>query len=282
MIKLCCFLLFSTALISCTNTTSDSKNKPVARVLDHYLYQSDLAGVVPSGISAADSSTITSDFIEKWVRNQLMLNKAELNLTDQEKNVEQQIDNYRSSLLIFAYEESYLRQNLDTVISDKEVEEYYNENKVSFILGNSLMKGLFIKLPASSPQLYKVRQWIRSDDPQSIKNLEGYCFKFATVYDDFNNDWVKLDDLLGLMPTGSRLLESSILSLKFYETFDNTHVYFLGAKEIMASGTITPLQIVKKDISNILINKRKIKLINELESSIYSDAQNREHFNIYQ
>ena len=77
----------------------------------------------------------SKDFIEKWVRNQLLLNKAEINLTDEEKNVEQQIENYRSSLLIYAYEQSYLRQNLDTVVTDKEIEDYYKENQSNFILG---------------------------------------------------------------------------------------------------------------------------------------------------
>ena len=60
------------------------------------------------------------------------------------------------------------------------------------------------------------------------------------------------------------------------------YYYFLNAKEIAPEGTVSPLEIVKNDIQSIILNKRKIKLINELESSIYSDAQNREHFTIYQ
>jgi len=275
-------LVFLAVLIGCTKHKTASKNKPVARVLDHFLYQSDLSGVIPKGLSSADSSSMAKDFVEKWIRNRLMLNKAEMNLTDQEKNVEQQIENYRSSLLIYAYEESYLRQNLDTVVSDKELNNYYNENKANFILGNSLMKGLFVKLPSSSPQLYKVRQWIRSDNQDNMKELEGYCFKYASVYDDFNNEWVSLDDVLGMMPGDPPQQESTVVNRRFLEAGDNTHVYFLGAREVLPSGTVAPLQIVKKDIHSIILNKRKIKLINELESSIYSDAQNRDHFNIYQ
>ena len=81
---------------------------------------------------ADDSIAIVRDFVEKWVRNQLILSKAELNLTDEEKDVEQQIDNYRTSLLIYAYEQSYLRQNLDTVVTDKEVEKYYEGKPIEF------------------------------------------------------------------------------------------------------------------------------------------------------
>ena len=76
--------------------------------------------------------------------------------------------------------------------------------------------------------------------------------------------------------------ESAILSRQYIETRDTAFLYFLNAKEIAASGTVSPLEIVKNDIQSIILNKRKINLINELESNIYSDAQNREHFTIYQ
>ena len=103
---------------------------------------------MPVGISSTDSASVVKDFIEKWIRNQLLLNKAEINLTEGEKDVQAQIENYRSSLLIYAYQQSYLRQELDTLVGDQEIENYYKENQSNFVLGEPLMKGLFIKLPA--------------------------------------------------------------------------------------------------------------------------------------
>jgi hypothetical protein len=167
-------------------------------------------------------------------------------------------------------------------VTNEEVEKYYRENQSNFILNESLMKGIFIKVPIKAPEIYKVRQWVRSDNPENIKNLEGYCFRFASVYDHFNDGWVKMNQILPMIPAVSGNSESAILSRKYIETRDSSFYYFLSAKEIVASGTVSPLEIVKNDIQSIILNKRKIKLINELESNIYSDAQNREHFNIYQ
>ena len=275
------FFLLTIVLTGCVKRQEEVKNLPVARVLDQYLYLSDLKGVVPDGLSPEDSSSLVHDFIEKWVRNQLMLNKAEINLSEPEKDVEQQINSYRSSLLIYAYEQSYLRQNLDTLVTDMEVEDYYKENQSNFVLGNTLIKGLYIKLPVTAPELYKVRQWYRSDDPENIKSLEGYCFKFAAVYDHFNDGWITLNEVLGMMPAAAAQQESGLLSRRYFEGRDTAFVYYLHIKEIAASGTVSPLDIVKRDVQSIILNKRKIKLINELETSIYSDAQDREHFNIY-
>jgi hypothetical protein len=274
-------LIFALMLLGCARQDLKNAEKPLARVLDQYLYRTDLAAVIPHGMSADDSTAIVRDFVEKWVRNQLILNKAELNLTDDEKNVEQQIESYRSSLLIYAYEQSYLRQNLDTVVTDKEVKDYYRENQSNFILNGALMKGLFLKIPVSAPEVYKVRMWYRSENPENIKSLEGYCFKYASVFDHFNDGWVKLNEILPMIPAVSGNSEPVVLSRRYIEAQDTAYYYFLSAKEIVASGTVSPLEIVKNDIHSIILNKRKLKLINELESSIYSDAQNREHFTIY-
>jgi hypothetical protein len=169
---------------------------------------------------------------------------------------------------------------MDTVVTDKEIEEYYHQNQSNFILNTTLMKGLFIKVPSNAPELYKLRQWYRSENEEDIKNLEGYCFKYATVNDHFNDGWVNLSEVLRLFPAGTS--ESFITTRKNLETRDASFVYFLNAREVSPAGTVSPLELVKNDIRSIILNKRKITLVIELESSIFLDAQNREHFNIYQ
>ena len=267
-------------LASCIKSPEKSTEKPLARVYDKYLYPEDLQGVVPVGISSTDSASVVKDFIEKWIRNELLLNKAEINLTDAEKDVQAQIENYRSSLLIYAYQQSFLRQELDTVVGAQEIENYYKENQPNFILGEPLMKGLFIKLPAKAPEIYKLRQWYRSDDPEKIKLLEGYCFKYAAIYDHFNEGWVNLNEVLRMIPSGDTY-KNTLDYRKYLEIKDNEYYYFLNIKEIAPEGTVTPFDLVRNDIHYIILNKRKVQLINELDVSIYSDAQNREHFTIY-
>jgi hypothetical protein len=282
MAKILQLAIFTFLIAGCTSHPESKNDKPVARAYENYLYTSDLSGVIPAGTSAADSATLAKDYIEKWIRNQLLLNKAEINLTEAEKDVELQIESYRSSLLIYAYQQSYLRQNLDTVVSDKELEDYYNQNKSNFILSESLFKGLFIKVPVTAPETYKLRQWYRSDDPESIKNVEAYCFQHAAVYDDFEENWVKIDEVLRMLPDNGGSYEPALLSRKYLETRDKDYLYLLSAKEIAPEGTVSPFDLVNDDIHYIILNKRKILLINQLELNIYADAQNHEYFTIYQ
>lgn len=280
-LKYICFSILFCMIPGCSKNSGNNKNIPVARVFDEYLYLEDLNGVIPSGLSAGDSIAVVRDFIDKWVRNQLILNKAELNLTDDEKDVEQQIENYRTSLLIYIYEQSYIRQKLDTVVTDKEIEDYLNENPSNFLLGETIMKGSYIQVPATAPDIYRLRQWCISDDPENVADVESYCVQYAEKYDHFDDGWVNLSVVLENLPRRLYSPESTIQSRKFIEMRDSTYYYFLTIRDYAIGGQISPLELVQDDIKSILINKRKINILNELESSIYYDGQNRGYFTIY-
>jgi hypothetical protein len=275
------YLVLFFVILSCKTDIRLTEEKPVARVLDKTLSAADMKGIFPEGVSAEDSVQIARNFIEKWVRKQLLLNKAELNLTEDEKDVSEQIENYRSSLLIYKYEQSLLKQKLDTTISDKEIEEYYNQNVSNFLLNRDIVKSIYIKVPRSAPEIYKLRQWYRSDDPESVNNLEAYCFQHAETYDFFNESWVDFSGLLDKIPVQIGNPGNFLHYRQTIEASDSVSYYFVRIYNFALSGDPSPLELVKNDIEKIILNKRKIRLLNDLETSIYNDAQNRGQFTLY-
>jgi len=275
------FLVLFFIILSCKNEVRLPQEKPVARVLDKTLTTTDIKGIIPEGVSAEDSIQMTKNFIEKWVQKQLLLNKAELNLTEDEKDVKEQIENYRSSLLIYKYEQSLLKQRLDTTIHNEEMESYYNQNASNFLLNKDIVKSIYIKVPRSAPEIYKLRQWYRSDDPESIKSLEAYCFQHAETYDFFNESWVDFSGLLDKIPVQIGNPGNFLRYKQTIEASDSVYLYFVRIYDHALNGEPSPLELVKDDIEKIILNKRKMKLLNELETSIYNDAQNRGQFTLY-
>jgi len=275
------FVYLALLAISCTKPGNLPDDPPVAKTYDNYLYSSQLKNIVPYGLSPEDSLVVIKDHIDKWIRKQLLLYQAEQNLSEENKNVEQQIEDYRTSLLIYKYEENYINQKIDTVISDEEIETYYNSYSPNFILNNNLFKGIYIQIPRTSPELYKIRSWYRSDNPDHIKKLESYCYNYATRYDYFEETWVPFDDVLNNMPKIYIRPENLLKYRKSYEIKDSTYYHFLKISDYKLTSTIAPLEFIKNDIKSILLNKRKIQLIQELEANVYNDALNRDNFNIY-
>ncbi|MBN2482385.1 MAG: hypothetical protein JXB19_11630 [Bacteroidales bacterium] len=281
LLKYTCFIFIVMITTGCARNSGNGKKIPVARVYDTYLYLDDLKAVTPAGLPTADSIAVVRDFIDKWVRNQLILKKAELYLTDEEKDVEQQIEDYRTSLLVYVYEQSYIRQNLDTVITDREILEYLNENPSNFLLSESVVKGSFIQVPVTAPEIYRLRQWCNSDDEGNTAEIETYCFQHAERYDHFDDRWVNLSEVLEFLPGRLYNPESTIRSRRLVEMRDSTYYYFLTIRDYALAGEAAPVDLVSHDIRSIILNKRKIQIVNELESDIYNDGQNRGYFTIY-
>ncbi len=279
--KLLKYTLLLLIIVSCDKQKQNADDLPIARVYDNYLYTSQLENVMPDGLTGVDSLTWVKDYVDKWVRKELILTKAEGNLTEDEKDVDKQIDDYRTSLLIFKYEQNLIRQKLDTNISKEDIEEYYNKNGSNFILNNNIVKALFIKLPRSAPDIWKLRKWYKSDNEEHIKELDAYCYNNAEKYDYFEEDWVQFDIIRNQMPRIYQTTENLLKFRKTVEVRDSTYYYFVRLYDYRLAGDINPLENVENNIKNIILNKRKIKYINRLESEIYNDALNRENFNIY-
>ena len=195
-------------------------------------------------------------------------------------NVEQQIEDYKTSLLVYKYEESYINQKLDTSITKEDIEDYYNSYSPNFILNNNLFKGIYIEVPRTAPQRWKIKEWCNSNDPEYIKELESYCYEHATKYEYYDETWVYFDEILEKMPK-LYIRTENLLKRKYYEIWDSTYYHFLKITDYRLASSVAPMEFIEDDIKSILLNKRKIQLIQELEANVYNDALNRENFNIY-
>lgn len=277
-------LLLGAAILltpGCHLIGSGNEEEPMARVFDTFLYPSDLADAIPNGSGPADSAVIARSYIDTWVRNQLMLHRAEEALSDDQKNVQKKIEEYRSSLLIYTYRQKLLQQKMDTLITDEEIREYYEENTDNFILNDVIVKGTFVKVPLSAPDIANVRSWTRSGNPDDLDKLEKYSINYAEKFDLFNNAWVYFSAVMSQVPLEIQQPDRFLRYNRNIETSDAMFHYFVHILEYKNAGDISPLDLIRDDIRSILLNKRKIEFYNNLENQVYTEGANRNQFEIY-
>lgn len=265
----------------CSNLNKNGNEEPLARVGDNFLYPTELKGLIKAGISKDDSISMIRGLTEKWIRKQLILEKAVMNLTDEEKNVEKELDEYRTSLIIYKYEQKLVKERLDTAVTNGEMSKYYNDNPQNFILNNNIVKVHFIKLPIDAPKKDLLKNWMKVEHEDNIKLLEEYCYKYAVKYDYFNDSWVNFDNIKMLFPYNAELGSQPLSVNKILEANDSVFYYLLNIRDLQLKGSVAPYAYVEGDIKNILVLKRKQKLIYDLENKIYFDAMNKNNFKIF-
>lgn len=276
-------VLVAALLLASCGKKKQGEKIVVAKVVDlnKYLYLSDIQHIFSKGLSKEDSISLAQAYISTWVKNQLLVNKAEINLSPDQLDIEQQVEAYRSSLLIYKYEEQMLRDKLDTVVKDDEISEYFNQNASNFVLDENIVKALYIKLPKNAPNIENAKKWYKSDQREEIKKLDSYCFNYAAKFDYFKDNWVNFAVINNELPKPIENDDEFLRSNRYIEQTDSSFLYLVYLKEKIMKGSIAPLAYINFKIKDIIINKRKVKFLTDLESKIYNDAQDHNKFIIY-
>lgn len=270
------------AIFSCSTYHSNNGGDPIATVGDKYLYLSDIPDFFSYELSAKDSAIIAKKYIQKWIKKQLILQKAELNLTvAKQREVNKQLEEIRASLIIYQYEQEMIKQKLDTIVTENEIEAFYRENPSNFILKQNIVKALYVKLSIDAPNLNKVKQWYKSNNDEDLTQLESYCYQYAEKFDYFNEEWIYFDKLLKELPAIIPDQERFLNRTNYIETQDSLYHYFVHLRDQTLKGAVSPVEFVQNDIKTIILTNRKIEFLKELENNIYNDALNRNEFEIH-
>lgn len=275
-------VFFLVLFFSCGKKDKEHNNdKALAKVFDKILYHSDLSFVLPTNLKGKDSATFVNDYIRNWVMQQIWLNKAENNLDEELKDVEKQLEDYRVSLITFAYERELINQKLDTIVSETEVNQYYTNHPENFLLKDNIIKVVYIKVLKNAPKINKLKEWYKVDDEKSRELLSEYCFQFAENFYLNDNSWLLFDDLLKEIPIKTYDQEQFLQNNRLIELQDSLSLYFVNIKGFKIKESVSPLSFEKENIKNIILNKRKLILINSLKKDLYINAQNNKEIEIY-
>ena len=278
VIIICSILLF----IGCNSKRNQIKRNVVAEVGSTILYYDEMPKLTQRGLNEADSVALIQNYINKWAKRQLLLQKAEDNLSPALKDeIDKQLQETRSNLVIYQYQQQMILEKLDTVLTDAELENYYTSNENSFVLTSNIVKALFIKLPLETPDLNKIRVLARSNDQKDLQKLESICYQFAEKFDDFNEDWIPMNRLTVELHTNIDNEESFLKKNTFLESSDSVSTYLVSIRDYRLRSSLAPFEYVKDDIKRIILNTRRFEFIQSLENGIYNDALKKSSFKIY-
>jgi hypothetical protein len=282
MNKITNILIIIMLLTACKNKTEQIKRVMVARVGEFVLYFDEIPKLLQKGNSPEDSTAFVQNYINKWAKKELIFIKAEQNLTPEFKNeIEKQMEETRTSLVIYQYQRQMMLEKLDTTMTDEEIENYYATNEKKFNLNSNIVKALFIKLPVETPELNKIRSWARSNEQKDMQQLESYCYQFAEKFDDFNEDWVTMDKLSIELPHDIVNQEDFLKRYTWYETSDSSSVYMISLKDYRLRNSLAPFDYVRNDIKSIILNSRRFEFLQSLENGIYNEALKENTFKLY-
>ena len=268
-------LVIAAAMTGCGQEHNHKGKTPLVEVSGEFLYKEDLQAALPLNISKDDSVLFAEHYIRNWIEDALLFDKAEGNIPDNDK-ISKLVENYRRALIMHTYQEELVNQKLANDISEEEINAYYEKNKELFRLDNPLVKGLFIKVPLSSPDLGNVRVWYRKNNQDVIEKLEKYSLRNAVSYDYFYDRWISVPDVAAKIPLKVLDTDANYLDKnRNVEVKDTAFCYFLHIEDFLGKDKQKPLDFARDEIKEILINLKRVEFINKVKEDLYQRASDR-------
>ena len=260
------------ALIGCKDSSDKALNKPVVSVNDELLTFRQLYDAIPNGLSKDDSLIFANDYLKRWVRGKLLLQRAELNLTPAEKDVDALLEEYRASLLVYKYQQKIVEQKYKSDVADSEIDDYYRDHSSDFQLWDPIVKGGFIIVSRNAPNVESIESQIKRFKSSDITSLEGYCFQNAKKYLFFPDEWKSLPQLLDELDINIADVDQFLQKEKFYKSTNLDNYTYFVVSDYQPSGSLAPIEFVRDRIRSIIVNKKRMSFIKEMESELYDDG----------
>ena len=175
-------------LISCSDENHQNNRKKVVSINGTILYENELINDIPSGLLEEDSINFINQYINNWIKDQLVLKKAEDLLPEHVKNINNKVKKYRNSLITYEYEQFYIKKRLDTIINDEEIEGYYNDHSDDFILKDYIVKCMYLKINKNAPDQKNLKTSYLLNNEEDKLFLRTYSLKHAIEF-YYNKHW---------------------------------------------------------------------------------------------
>lgn len=263
-------------------SNNDNNRKSIARVNNAYLYADELKGIVPEKTTKDDSAARINAYVTSWVRKQLLIQEALKTINIDEAEVERKVLDYRYSLIGYEFLNYYIQQHLNDSVDDVSIETYYKAHLDNFILKQNIIRGTYIKVSKDAPRTKRIKDLMFSLKEKEVNELKSYCLSFSAAYHLADSSWIEFDKLAVNSPLAEIPNKIQFLrSYNYYETSDQTYLYFLKVDAYKITDNVSPLEFVKHDIKNIILNKRKVELAKKLEDEVYENAAKRKDFEVF-
>ena len=272
-------LLAAIFIFSCSQP-EQSEKRAVARVGEKKLFSSDLTEIIPANLEAKDSAAMADEYIDKWVKQELLLQKANENLTPAQKNVSRELEEYRNSLIIYKYKNELIKQRMDTTVTKEQIENYYNKNRVAFNLNKNIVKAIFVKIPNEVANPALLKSLTANTTEEGLTELKEYCLQYAKGFDIFIDNWVDFETLKNNIPQEIDDVERFLTRNNLIELSDSNYYYLVRIHEYKLRNELAPLEFVRDNIKKLILNRRKIEFLKQIEDNIYKEGIRKNKFSI--
>ena len=272
------FIFTTLLLTSCSNISDNNSNDLIARAGENFLYQNQL----PSFSSEQDSILRYLNYIETWAKEKILYDLSLTNLSQSKKNdLDLLVEKYKVDLYINSYKDLIVNSRIDSIVTDQEIESFYNMNIDNFKLNENLLKYRYLKVPSDNINISRIRRYIQRLNESDREFLDSLNFQFADLKIN-DTIWFTEREVISSIEFINQKNKSNYMRInRLYEFEDDQYTNYFIVKDLLKSGNIPPLSYLYDRIKSNIINQRKLNLIQNINKEILNDALKSSKYEVF-
>ena len=272
------FIFTALLLTSCSNISDNNSNDLIARAGENFLYQNQL----PSFSSEQDSILRYLNYIERWAKEKILYDLSLTNLSQSKKNdLDLLVEKYKVDLYINSYKDLIVNSRIDSIVTDEEIESFYNRNIDNFKLNENLLKYRYLKVPSDNINISRIRRYIQRLNESDREFLDSLNFQFADLKIN-DTMWFTEREVISSIEFINQKNKSNYMRInRFFELEDDKYINYFIVKDLLKSGNIPPLSYLYDRIKSNIINQRKLNLIQNINKEILNDALKSSKYEVF-
>ncbi len=272
-----CVSLFCLLLLpSCSG-----KEEIVASVNDNELTKSDAKILMDNLGYNSNSKTDWSLFLEAWSTQEALRQELEQTNPEASKLISLKAEAYKGELAKYYLEEKMILSKLDSVVSEKDIENYFETNKSSFSLQDYLVTALYIKIPKGVKIEDKLKTAFLLKNDKDLTQVNSYAKLYAENFYFNDEQWIYFNELTKDIPLKQYNIDNIVLNRTKTYFSDEEYTYFLNIIDYRLKDEVPPLEFLKPQIKEIILSKRVNNLREKQEKKLLQSIKTKHDIKIH-
>lgn len=257
-------------------------DKVIATVGDAKLTENDAYVLMKHMGMNYDNKKEVREFVEKWCEHEVYKQELKINHPDEWRLVQLRASEYQGDLSKFYIEENYTRKKLDTIVSDQELQEYYDAHQDEFLLNDYIVKALYLKIPKEldfKEEEVHINYLLKND--KDLAEINSYAKLYAQNYYFDDSSWIYFDELAKDIPLAKYNVDNIVLNRTKTYFSDDEHWYFLNIIDYKLKDEAPPLEFLKSQIRSIIVSQRLNDIREKNEAKLLKELKKKHEIEIH-
>jgi len=280
-LRLIASIAIFSCLFSCGGNNVETDETIVVKAFDKTLTQNDVNALLGPNMSKQDSILVVKGYIDNWLQKQVLLNMAKESEIGSSEEINRKVEDFKEDLIAFEYRKKLLAEKLDTNITSKETRDYYDAHPENFELKQNILRFVFIKMPVALENKYKFWSKFGKADYEELSEIGIMALKNGGNAFFESEKWLAFDDILKVVPINTYNQESFINNNRLFKIEEDNFTWYVKIIDFRIKDNISPFEFVEDNIHEIVLNKRKVEILNKLENGLVLKAIKENQIKVY-